>query len=57
MYFTSPKESDFFDGYGFPPEMYGMEDYMVRDTYRCKDLLPMCAAIIVYFIYFTGHEA
>ena len=29
MYFTSPGISEFFDSYGFPPEVYGMEDYIL----------------------------
>ena len=38
MYFASPEESEFFDSYGFPPEMYGMEDYMIRNMTLYNDL-------------------
>ena len=38
MYFTSPGISEFFDSYGFPPEVYGMEDYILRNVTMYNDL-------------------
>ena len=38
MYFTSPGNSEFFDSYGFPPEVYGMEDYFSRKVTMYNDL-------------------
>ena len=38
VYFASPEESEFFDSYGFPPEMYGIEDYELRDINLYNDV-------------------
>ena len=38
MYFTSPEISEFFDSYGFPPEVYGMEGYILRNLTTYNDL-------------------
>ena len=38
MYFPSPGISEFFDSYGFPPEVYGMEDYILRNVTMYNDL-------------------
>ena len=38
MYFTAPGISEFFDSYGFPPEVYGMEDYILRNVTMHNDL-------------------
>ena len=38
MYFTSPGISEFFDSYGFSPEVYGMEDYILRNVTMYSDL-------------------
>ena len=38
MYFTSPGISEFFDSYGFPPEVYEMEDYILRNVTMYNDL-------------------
>ena len=32
MYFNSPGVSEFFESYGLPPEVYGMEDYILRNV-------------------------
>ena len=32
MYFESPRESEFFDSYGFPPETYNMDTYILREV-------------------------
>ena len=29
MYFVTPDESEFFDSYGFPPEAYDMDEYVL----------------------------
>ena len=35
MYFVTHDESEFFDSYGFPPETYNMDEYLLREsTYR-----------------------
>ena len=41
MYFTSPGKSKFFDSYGFPPKVYGMEDYILRNITMYNDDLPL----------------
>ena len=40
IYFVSPQESEFFDSYGFPPESYGMDGYVLRETtyYKVKPM-------------------
>ena len=38
MYFTSPGNSEFFDSYGFPPEVYEMEDYILRNATLYNDI-------------------
>ena len=37
MYFESPYESEFFDSYGFPPETYGMDKYILRERTYYND--------------------
>ena len=59
MYFTSPGNSKFFDSYGFPPEVYEMEDYILRNATLYNDipLQEMTSDVCgVAVIYFTEHE-
>ena len=37
MYFVSPCESEFFDSYGFPPETYHMDGYILREETYFND--------------------
>lgn len=37
MYFLSPHESEFIDSYGFPPETYDMDGYIVRENTYYND--------------------
>lgn len=37
MYFVTPDESEFFDSYGFPPETYGMDEYVLRTSTYFND--------------------
>ena len=37
MYFESPRESEFFDSYGFPPETYNMDTYILREVTYYND--------------------
>ena len=32
MYFRSPRESELFDNYGFPPQTYNMDSYILREV-------------------------
>ena len=37
MYFVTPDESEFFDSYGFPPETYDMDEYVLRESTYFND--------------------
>lgn len=37
MYFVPPDESEFFDCFGFSPETYDMDDYILPKTTYCND--------------------
>ena len=37
MYFVSPYESEFFDSYGYPPETYDMDRYLLQDNTYYND--------------------
>ena len=32
MYFVTPDECEFFDSYGFPPETYDVDEYVLRES-------------------------
>ena len=37
MYFEAPRERELFDSYGFPPETYNMDTYILRQATYCND--------------------
>ena len=37
MYFVTPDESEFFDSYGFPPETYDTDEYVLRESTYFND--------------------
>ena len=37
MYFVTPDESEFFDSYGFPPETYDTDEYVLRESTHFND--------------------
>ena len=37
MYFELPREREFFDTYGFPPETYNMDTYILREVTYYND--------------------
>ena len=60
MYFVPPWYGEFFDSYGFPPETYGMDEYIARGVthYNEKPLQGLSSdtfGATVYSIYFIEH--
>ena len=60
MYFVSPQESEFFDSYGFPPESYGMDGYVLRETtyYNDKPMQGLTSDVCGdYCLFYLLHRA
>lgn len=59
MYFDSPHESEFFDSYGFSPETYNMDAYILREATYYNDkplqgLVRRLWKLLFVFIYFIA---
>ena len=60
MYFVSPQESEFFDSYGFPPESYGMDGYVLSETtyYNDKPMQGLTSDVCGdYCLFYLLHRA
>ena len=60
MYFESPHESEFFDSYGFPPETYNMDTFILRQAtyYNDKPLQGLDSDVCGdYCLFYLLHRA
>ena len=60
MYFVSPDESEFFDSYGFPPESYDMDGYILRGAtyYNDKPMQGLTSDVCGdYSLFYLLHRA
>jgi len=60
MYFVTSDESEFFDSYGFPPETYDMDGYIVRENtcYNDKPLQGLNSDVCGdYCLFYLLHRA